>query len=191
MGDVGTVHQGGGAVNLDNYVDVATRLRMALEKWPDLRIQERGHHIELHGEKPVMICEVAVYRTIDDPMPSIASAMEPIPGKTPFTRDSELMVGMTSALGRALGYMGIGLTGSIASRNEVENRSQAPGDIPKPEGRPDTLQGPTDAQKRMIRALGHAGPLPSTKAAASNLIDHLKTAKAPTIEDAAPEEDPF
>jgi rRNA processing protein Krr1/Pno1 len=32
------------------------------------------------------------------------------------------MVGMTSALGRALGYMGCGVSKSIASRNEVEAR---------------------------------------------------------------------
>jgi rRNA processing protein Krr1/Pno1 len=32
------------------------------------------------------------------------------------------MVGMTSALGRALGYMGCGVAKSIASRNEVEAR---------------------------------------------------------------------
>ena len=32
------------------------------------------------------------------------------------------MVGMTSALGRALGYMGCGVAKAIASRNEVEAR---------------------------------------------------------------------
>jgi hypothetical protein len=32
------------------------------------------------------------------------------------------MVGMTSALGRALGYMGFGISKSIASRNEIEAR---------------------------------------------------------------------
>jgi rRNA processing protein Krr1/Pno1 len=32
------------------------------------------------------------------------------------------MVGMTSALGRALGYMGCGVAKSIASRNEIEAR---------------------------------------------------------------------
>lgn len=182
-------------MNLDNYVDVATRLKLALERWPDLRVEERGHHVELHNDTPVLICQVAVYRTPDDPMPSVASASEPIPGKTSFTRDSELMVGMTSALGRALGYMGIGITGSIASKNEVQNRQYSkeikarPDVTPTSEGRPDNAQGPTDAQKRMLRALGHAGPLPTTKAAASNLIDHLKQTKPSERPDT--EEDPF
>lgn len=174
-------------MNLDNYVDVPTRLKLALERWPDLRVVEDGHHVELHGDQPVLICRVRVYRTPDDPTPSVGTASEPLPGRTSFTRDSELMVGMTSALGRALGYMGIGLTSSIASRNEVEARTyNKPG-----EGRPDTLQGPTDAQKRMLRALGHAGPLPTTKTAASSLIDRLKNNKTETDNDAQPEGDPF
>lgn len=168
-------------MNLENYVDVATRLKLALERWPDLRVQERGHHVELHNETPVLICQVAVYRTPDDPMPSVASASEPIPGKTSFTRDSELMVGMTSALGRALGYMGIGITGSIASKNEVQNRTYSK----EIKARPDVATGPTSAQERMLRALGHAGPMPDSKIAASALIDRLKETKTTT------EEDPF
>jgi hypothetical protein len=36
------------------------------------------------------------------------------------------MVGFTSALGRALGYMGIGINKAIASRNEVEARQNMP-----------------------------------------------------------------
>lgn len=174
-------------MNLDNYVDVPTRLKLAIERWPELRVQERGYHVRTLGDQTVLICEVIVYREPGDPIPSIATASEPLPGKTSFTRDSELMVGMTSALGRALGYMGIGITGSIASKNEVQNRQY---DKPA-EGRPDTLHGPTDAQKRMLRALGHAGPLPTSKTAASSLIDRLKQAKTEPAADADPEEDPF
>lgn len=170
-------------MNLDNYVDVPTRLKLALERWPDLRVQERGYRLETFGANPVLICEVAVFRSPEDQHPAIATAAEPLPGKTSFTRDSELMVGFTSALGRALGYMGIGLNGSIASRNEVEARTALPTAAERPEA---TQQPPTDAQKRMLRALGHAGPLPTTKAAASNLIDRLKESK-PT----SSEGDPF
>ena len=173
-------------MNLDNYVDVATRLKLALERWPELRVQERGYNVHTLGDQTVLICEVIVYRTPDDPLPSIATASEPLPGRTSFTRDSELMVGMTSALGRALGYMGIGITGSIASRNEVQNRQYDKPTGTSTSGRPDTLQGPTDAQRRMLKALGHAGPAPTTKAAASSLIDDLKARQA-----ANSEEDPF
>lgn len=110
------------AFSLDNYVDVPTRLRMALERYPDLRVAETGREVVQLGNSIVLVCQVTVWRTADDPRPVVASASEPIPGRTPYTKDSELMVGMTSALGRALGYMGFGIGKSIASRQEVENR---------------------------------------------------------------------
>jgi len=165
-------------MNLDNYVDVPTRLKLALEKWPELRVQETGYTLETFGENRVLVCEVRVWRDPADPLPSIATAAEPLPGKTPYTRDSELMVGFTSALGRALGYMGIGLTSSIASRNEVEARQHTKPAATAP--RPD--EGPTDAQKRMIRALGNTGPMPATKREASQLIEQLKTTKTDPAE---------
>jgi len=67
-------------------------------------------------------CTVTVWRDNADALPVIASAAEPYPGNTPYTKRSEYMVGMTSALGRALGYMGCGVSKAIASRNEVEAR---------------------------------------------------------------------
>jgi hypothetical protein len=112
------------AFKLDNYVDVPTRLRMALDKYPELRIVESGHQIHDFGGHTVLICTVTVYRAPDDTLPVVASAQESLPGKTPYTRDSELMVGMTSAVGRALGYMGFGIDKSIASSNEVKAREQ-------------------------------------------------------------------
>jgi hypothetical protein len=78
-------------------------------------------------------CTVTVYRDIDDALPAIATAAEPYPGKTPYTKNSEFMVGMTSALGRALGYMGFGVNKSIASKNEVLARQEDDGDIVRPE----------------------------------------------------------
>lgn len=180
-------------MNLDNYVDVPTRLKLALDRWPDLRVQETGREIVQLGDQQTIIVTVTVWRSADDPIPAIATASEPLPGKTPFTRDSELMNGATSALGRALGYMGIGLETSIASRNEIEAR-QASAEK-HPSNQPSRLAevrpigpGPiTDAQKRMLRALGHAGPFPTSKKEASDLITDLK-AKAYAD---APAEDPF
>ena len=72
-------------------------------------------------------CTVSVWRDPNDQLPAIATAAEPYPGKTPYTKNSEFMVGMTSALGRALGYMGCGANKSIASRNEVMARQDSPG----------------------------------------------------------------
>ena len=107
--------------NLDNYVDVPTRLNLALKKYPDLRIQETGREIIEMPDKSCFIrCTVTVWRDATDTIPSIASACEIYPGRTPYTKMSENEVGYTSALGRALGYMGFGINKSIASRNEVE-----------------------------------------------------------------------
>ena len=71
-------------------------------------------------------CTVTVWRDETDQLPSIATAAEPYPGKTPYTKNSEFMVGMTSALGRALGYMGCGVSKAIASKNEVQARQDQP-----------------------------------------------------------------
>ena len=113
--------------DLSNYVDVSTRLVMALEKWPSLRIQETQSEVVTMPDGSCFIrCSVTVWRDETDPIPSIGSAAEPYPGKTPYTKSSEHMVGFTSALGRALGYMGIGINKAIASRNEVEARQNMP-----------------------------------------------------------------
>ena len=111
------------AFNIDNYVDVPTRLSEALKRYPDLRIQETAAEVVTMPDGSTFYrCTVTVWRDEADPIPAIATAAEPYPGKTPYTKNSEFMVGMTSALGRALGYMGFGISKSIASRNEIEAR---------------------------------------------------------------------
>jgi hypothetical protein len=109
--------------DLQNYVDVPTRLAQAYERWPNLRIQETINETVTMPDGSCFIrCTVTVWRDETDTLPAIATAAEPYPGKTPYTKNSEFMVGMTSALGRALGYMGCGVSKSIASRNEIEAR---------------------------------------------------------------------
>jgi hypothetical protein len=122
------------AFNIDNYVDVPTRLTEALKKYPNLRIQETDAQVVTMPDGSTFYrCTVTVYRDIDDALPAIATAAEPYPGKTPYTKNSEFMVGMTSALGRALGYMGFGVNKSIASKNEVLARQEDDQDIVRPE----------------------------------------------------------
>ena len=122
------------AFNIDNYVDVPTRLTEALKKYPNLRIQETDAQVVTMPDGSCFYrCTVTVYRDVDDALPAIATAAEPYPGKTPYTKNSEFMVGMTSALGRALGYMGFGVNKSIASKNEVLARQEDDGDMVRPE----------------------------------------------------------
>ena len=107
--------------SLDNYVDVATRLRLAFDKYADLRIQETAREIVEMPDKSCFIrCTVTVWRDATDQIPAIATACELYPGRTPYTKNSENEVGFTSALGRALGYMGFGITNAIATRDEVQ-----------------------------------------------------------------------
>lgn len=185
-------------MDLGNYVQVHDRLLMALEKYPELRVQELDANFVEVPEGMVLVCRVSVWRTPDDPVPTIASASEPYPGRTPYTKGSERMVGFTSALGRCLGYMGFGIAGSMASANEVEAR-RAPSEAPRTpqEARPDrprtTSTAPaSDAQKRLLRSLKYAGdPEQLTKASASDEIERLKAAQIQAEFPGAIEEEPF
>ena len=155
------------AFDLQNYVDVPTRLAEAYKRWPNLRIQETVNETVTMPDGSCFIrCTITVWRDETDTLPAIATAAEPYPGKTPYTKNSEFMVGMTSALGRALGYMGCGVSKSIASRNEIEARQNpdAPGEVIAPQGRAvagsaaGTVSAPTgnfatDKQIRFIKAL--------------------------------------
>jgi hypothetical protein len=107
---------------LDNYTPVNERLIQALHKYPELSVAEEGYTVVTIGEQTFLECVVWVYRTPTDERPIRGSVLEPFPGRTPYTKNSELMVGMTSALGRALGYLGFGIEKGIASDDEVRAR---------------------------------------------------------------------
>jgi hypothetical protein len=112
------------AFDLSEYVDVKTRLKQALALYPQLRIVEHRPEITMVGDQLFIECSVTVSRDPDDPIPVTAYMFEPYPGRTTFTKLSEQANGATSALGRALGYMGFGIDKSIASSNEVLGRQQ-------------------------------------------------------------------
>jgi len=66
---------------MDNYVDVATRLKIAFERWPDMRIQETSREvIEMPDKSCFIRCTVTIWRDAADPIPIIASACEIYPG---------------------------------------------------------------------------------------------------------------
>jgi hypothetical protein len=159
-------------MDLSNYVDVPSRFALALDKWPDLRVVESPPEVVTVGDQTFISVTMTVYRTPDDLIPARGCAWEPIPGKSSFTRGSEMMNASTSALGRAIGLMMP--FGKMASMEEVRNR-QPETRTQKPADRTESSSdSPTPAQLRMIRALGHSDPMPTTKAAASTLITALK-----------------
>ena len=110
---------------LNGYVDVASRLRLALLTHPQLTVNENPPDIRWIGERCFIEVMVTVHRGPDDPAPVTAHAWEPFPGRTPYTRDSEMMNASTSALGRALGFMGFGIDRGLATADEIRNRTSA------------------------------------------------------------------
>jgi hypothetical protein len=124
----------------NGYIDCRTRLVAALKDWPDLRVVEETPEIVKIGERHFIQATVTLFRTIDDALPVRAYNFEPFPGKTNFTRDSEQQNSATSALARALGYMGYGIERSIASFDEVRNRQ--PDENPQPMTSKPIMTGP-------------------------------------------------
>lgn len=196
---------------LEDYVDVAERLRLAYDKWPELRLyahEPKTIELTVHTQDgqaiPRTFIQVAVtaYRSLEDSMPAVATAWEPFPGRTPYTRDSEMMNAETSAIGRVLGLMGIGIRRSIASANEVRARqtdtddhgdaSPRPAPARKPVGsavRPaaaqDGTRPATEGQKTLIGAMSTERgleldvPADLTFDGAREIIDDLK--KTPKV----------
>jgi len=178
-------------MNLGDYVDVPTRFRLALDKWPDLRVVETPAEVVTIGDRTFISVTVKVYRDLLDLLPCVATAWEPFPGTTPYVRNSEMMNCSTSALGRALGMM-IPF-GKMASFEEVQNRQN---DTPtvSPAGntnsqtkirgaqvahdgtraaRVDPNEKPWPVSKSQLQnlaAIGYAGPVPTTWHEANTII---------------------
>jgi hypothetical protein len=106
-----------------DYVDVAERIREFKKLFPTGSLQRVEMQFVNIGGKDFVVYTAAAYRAPDDERPGIGTAWEPIPGKTPYTKDSEVMVAETSAWGRAIVAALAGETKRIASADEVRNRS--------------------------------------------------------------------
>ena len=104
--------------DLSDYVDVAERIRIAKEIYPELSLQSEYQLQTVDGQQ-FLVVKAYAYRSPDDAHPGIGHAWEIVPGKTPYTKGSELMVGETSAWGRALAALGIEVR-KVASKQEVE-----------------------------------------------------------------------
>lgn len=109
-------------MNLDGYVTVNQRLLMALADHPDLKVVEEAHEVQTIDDQTYLACAVWVYLTPDDERPIRGSVLEPIRPERHPLKHSELMTGFTSALGRALGYLGYGIDRAIATSDEIDAR---------------------------------------------------------------------
>ena len=115
--------------NMDDYVDVAERIRVVKQMYPEAVFRpanplEPFKVVEIGGSTYIAYT-AALYRDPFDACPAIACAWEEVPGKTPYTKGSELMNAETSAWGRCAIALGIP-SKKIASADEVKARQETP-----------------------------------------------------------------
>lgn len=185
------------ADGLQDYVDVAERISQLFAKYPDASIQTNFEGVHDIAGQSYLIVKATVYRTPDDPTPGIDYAWELVPGRTPYTKGSELMVGSTSATGRAISMLGIATKRSIATKQEIQAAKSRQGE-PSPDyepayvkpvnGQPFPIPQMTKKQSDFILKLanGHIQLIEDWKVSqnitgtlninqAKQLIEHLKT----------------
>ena len=86
---------------MEDYIEVSERIQTFYEKYPEGSLQSEYEFATVLDHQWIIVKAYA-YRSPDDHRPGIGHAWEHVPGKTPFTLGSELMVGETSAWGRAI-----------------------------------------------------------------------------------------
>ena len=115
-----------------DYIPVNERIAAFIAKYPEGSLRPVNPDqpfsvIEGKGESSWIVYAAAAFRHPEDPAPGIGIAWEPVPGKTPYTRGSELMVAETSAWGRAIAALGIATNRSVASAEEVRSAQERSG----------------------------------------------------------------
>jgi hypothetical protein len=111
------------AFSMDDYVDVADRLRQFKNVYPPGSLQQVSLQFIDFAGKSWVVYTAAAYRTPDDLTPGHGTAWEPVPGTSNFKRDSEVMNAETSAWGRAIVAVLAAETKRIATRNEIPQKS--------------------------------------------------------------------
>lgn len=161
-------------VDLGAYIEVAERIVEFRNAYPDGRLRPadpaQPYRIETIGDKTFVVVVAAAYRTVDDQLPGIGMAWEPFPGKTSFTRDSELQNAETSAWGRAIvAALAADTKRGIATADEVRARTtNAAAQLPAHDfARAELL--------RLLNKRGISGQEAMAKFAEKNDGDNLKT----------------
>jgi len=104
----------------EDYIEVSERIQTFYDKYPEGSLQSEYELVTVLDHQWIIVKAYA-YRSPVDVRPGVGHAWEHVPGKTPFTLGSELMVGETSAWGRAIVSLGIAAHKGIASADEVRN----------------------------------------------------------------------
>ncbi len=126
--------------DLGDYKEVKDRIADFRTKFPEGTLQSE---VVPSTFNEFVIVKGYAYRTPTDERPGVGLAWEPVPGKTPYTKDSELMNAETSAWGRAIIAVGASdASHAVATREDVERRQET--------------QDETTAD-RIFRLIGEAG----------------------------------
>lgn len=102
------------------YVEVHERIQQFRELYPAGSLQSEYSWDERDGARWLVV-KAWAYRDPEDTRPGVGHAWEEVPGRTSFTRGSELMNGETSAWGRALAALGIAVHKGIATGAEIRS----------------------------------------------------------------------
>jgi hypothetical protein len=171
--------------NLDGYVEVNERIAAFAEKYPEGSLQG-SYTVETWGKQTFIVFVAKAFRKPTDNAPGIGHAAEPFPGKTSFTKDSELMNAETSAWGRALAALGFEVKRGVASKEEVEarqgptTRNAASPTTPASKKQRDYAEkllkdsSLSDDAKHAVWKWGQAGGTTLCKPRASEIIEALK-----------------
>lgn len=144
--------------SLDGYTTVNQRILAFYETHPAGVISTHPAKVIELGSAVFISVLAEVYTSPDAPA-VVAEAWEVYPGKTPYTRDSEMMNAATSAIGRALMQLGIGIEKAAASADEVkiaQERRTETGDGPATrtaQKKWKATEKQVDAVKRMMGAV--------------------------------------
>ena len=155
---------------LKDYIEVKDRIAEFYRRFEHGSLQfEFNGTMEMAGQT-IIWGRAYAYRSQDDLKPGIGTAWELVPGKSSFSRGSELMVLETSAWGRAIAALGIAVSKSVASKNEVMRaQSKDPWDAP-----PDSPKTPVKANSSLygVVHVGEQDPgrkVPQTGPTVSNM----------------------
>ena len=131
-----------------DYAMVPSRVQGLYELFPDAQIVTE---LKDNGERCDAVAKV--YRTPADERPCATGHAYEMKGAGMVNKTSYVENAETSAVGRALGFMGIGSAQSIASAEEVENAINAQDATKTPEKPKKAAQGKITAPKLNREAL--------------------------------------
>lgn len=107
--------------SLKDYTDVKQRIALFYTRFPEGRLCTTDVRVSTEPDgTPRVWVQAMAYRDPTDLHPAVGWSWMQLPGSTNYTKGSEIENTETSAWGRAIGALGIGIERSIATRDEVD-----------------------------------------------------------------------